>query len=133
MERYKLIPEGGKLPPPEKLPARIRRKNFGSTYIRLHRKKSSVTLVPGNNAFPVHPVLNRSLTPREAARIQSFPDQHIFTGTRRKQCILVGNAVPPLLAANIAKVVKKHLLNEKNISDETDMFVKNFVSSSCNQ
>ena len=49
----------------------------------------------GNNAFPVHPTLDRSLTPREAARIQTFPDTHIFTGARKEQCILVGNAVPP--------------------------------------
>ena len=69
-------------------------------------------MVPGNNAFPVHPTLNRSLTPREAARIQSFPDDHLFEGTRRKQCILVGNAVAPLLAANLALEVKKHLFNK---------------------
>ncbi len=107
-ERYKFIPEGGKLPPPEELPKHIRRKNFGSTYTRLDRSKASVTMVPGNNAFPVHPILNRSLTPREAARIQSFPDDHIFFGSRKMQCILVGNAVAPLLAANIAKSIKDH-------------------------
>ena len=107
--RYALIPEGGKLPPPEQLPEEIRRKNFGNTYERLNQNAPSSTMVPGNNAFPIHPVLNRSLTPREAARIQSFPDEHIFTGTRAKQCQLVGNAVPPLLAANIAKSILKHL------------------------
>ena len=52
VDRYRLIPEGGKLPPPDKLPSRIRRKNFGNTYVRLHRYKKSTTLVPGNNAFP---------------------------------------------------------------------------------
>ena len=109
VSRYKLIPEGQKLPPPEKLPKNIRRSNFGSTYERLDRKKVSKTLVPGNNAFPIHPTLNRSLTPREAARIQTFPDRHVFVGTRRKQCILVGNAVPPLLAAKIAISIKSHL------------------------
>lgn len=107
--RYSLIPEGGKLPPPEKLPEEIRRINFGNTYERLKRDAPSSTMVPGNNAFPIHPVLNRSLTPREAARIQSFPDEHVFTGTRARQCQLVGNAVPPLLAANIAKSILKHL------------------------
>ena len=112
VDRYKLIQEGGRLPPPEQLPKEIRRKNFGSTYIRLHREKPSMTIVPGNNAFPIHPVLNRSLTPREAARIQGFPDKYIFYGTRRMQCILVGNAVPPLLAANLAKEIKKYLLNK---------------------
>jgi len=111
-ERYSLIKEGGKLPPPEELPKHIRRKNFGNTYIRLSRKKPSVTMVPGNNAFPIHPTKNRSLTPREAARIQSFPDDYIFEGTRRMQCILVGNAVAPLLAANLAKEIKKHIKNK---------------------
>lgn len=111
ISRYKLILEGGKLPPPGRLPKDIRRSNFGSTYERLHRKKVSKTLVPGNNAFPIHPTLNRSLTPREGARIQTFPDKHIFEGTRRKQCILVGNAVPPLLAAKIATSIINHFKN----------------------
>ncbi len=112
IERYKLIQEGGKLPSPDNIPKSIRRKNFGSTYQRLHRKKPSVTLVPGNNAFPIHPILNRSLTPREAARIQGFPDNHIFVGSRRMQCILVGNAVAPLLAANIGRHLKKYLSSD---------------------
>jgi len=97
VQRYRLIPEGGMLPHPSLLPEEIRRKNFGSTYKRLHRGTPSLTIVPGNNALPVHPTLDRSLTPREAARLQTFPDGHVFEGDRRKQCILVGNAVPPLL------------------------------------
>ena len=115
IKRYKMIKEGEKLPSPEKLPKEIRRKNFGNTYVRLHRKKPAPTMVPGNNAFPVHPKLNRSLTPREAARIQTFPDNIIFMGNRKEQCILVGNAVPPLLSAKIAKEVKEHISN-KNYS-----------------
>ncbi|MEA3554236.1 MAG: DNA cytosine methyltransferase [Campylobacterota bacterium] len=112
IRRYKLIPEGGKLPPPEELPIEIRRKNFGNTYNRLDRFKCSPTMVPGNNAFPVHPTLNRSLTPREAARIQTFPDNFIFTGDRRRQCISVGNAVPPLLGARLAQSIFEHIENK---------------------
>jgi len=115
LRRYALIPEGGKLPPFEQLPKEIRRKNFGNTYQRLSRVGVSSTLVPGNNAFPVHPVLDRSLTPREAARLQSFPDSHVFAGNRAAQCQLVGNAVPPLLAACIAQSIKEHL--KGNISE----------------
>lgn len=79
--RYRLIPEGGRMPPPQALPPEIRRRNFGNTYKRLHRNRPSLTLVPGNNAFPVHPTLDRSLTPREAARLQGFPDDYVFEGT----------------------------------------------------
>ena len=109
IRRYQLIPEGGKLPKPEDMPQDIRRKNFGTTYVRLHRQKLSPTIVPGNNALPVHPVLNRSLTPREAARLQTFPDKFIFMGDRRSQCIQIGNAVPPLLSAKIAEAVINYL------------------------
>ena len=110
VRRYQLIPEGGKLPKPELLPEDIRRKNFGNTYTRLHRQEVSSTIVPGNNALPVHPVLDRSLTPREAARIQTFPDSYVFCGDRRSQCIQVGNAVPPLMAAKIAECIKQFII-----------------------
>lgn len=108
VERYKLISEGGKLPPPDQLPIELRRKNFGNTYKRLSRHRPALTMVPGNNAFPIHPTLHRSLTPREAARIQTFPDHHIFVGDRRQQCILVGNAVPPRMAHALAESVLEH-------------------------
>jgi DNA (cytosine-5)-methyltransferase 1 len=123
IKRYKLIPEGGKLPKPSDLPIEIRRKNFGNTYTRLHRLKISSTIVPGNNALPVHPILDRSLTPREAARIQTFPDEYIFLGDRRSQCILVGNAVPPLMAANIAQCVELYLRNDKYQGIAPDGFI----------
>jgi DNA (cytosine-5)-methyltransferase 1 len=107
--RYRLIPEGGRMPPPQKLPEEIRRRNFGNTYKRLHRNRPSLTLVPGNNAFPVHPIEDRSLTPREGARLQTFPDEYIFFGTRAEQCKLVGNAVPVLLAQRLGEALHSHL------------------------
>lgn len=116
--RYKLIKEGGMLPPAAELPKEIRRENFGSTYKRLHRKAPSLTIVPGNNALPIHPTQHRSLTPREAARIQTFPDDYIFTGDRRRQCILVGNAVPPLLAKVIAHSIWERILPLKGAMAE---------------
>ena len=86
IRRYKLIPEGGRMPEHD-LPPELYRKNFGNTFKRLDRNKPSLTMVPGHNAFPIHPWLNRSLTVREAARIQMFPDDYIFQGNRQKQCM----------------------------------------------
>ena len=127
IRRYQLIPEGGKLPKPEDLPEDIRRKNFGNTYTRLHRQEVSSTIVPGNNALPVHPVLNRSLTPREGARIQTFPDSYIFSGDRRSQCIQVGNAVPPLMAAKLADCVRHFIEGEtySGIMPDNSLYAKN--------
>lgn len=119
ISRYKLIPEGGRLPPPEELPKEIRRKNFGNTYKRIHREQPSLTMVPGNNAFPIHPTLNRSLTPREAARLQTFPNDVIFKGDRRSQCILVGNAVPVKLGEAVAVKVNNHMKNLETIDEES--------------
>ena len=108
IKRYQLIPEGGRLPEKD-LPPELYRKNFGNTFKRLHRDKPSLTMVPGHNAFPIHPWLDRSLTVREAARIQTFPDDYIFVGPRHMQCMQVGNAVPPMLAKAWGEQIKKEL------------------------
>lgn len=110
IRRYKLIPEGGRMPE-DKLPPELYRKNFGNTFKRLHRNKPSLTMVPGHNAFPIHPWLDRSLTVREAARIQTFPDNYIFCGSRQKQCMQVGNAVPVQLSYAWAMHISKLLDN----------------------
>ena len=83
--------------------------NYSHVYKRLDRKMPSTTMVPGHNAFPIHPTLNRTLTAREAARIQTFPDDHIFFGTRQEQCIQVGNAVPPQMAEPFLKKIGTYI------------------------
>lgn len=71
------------------------------SYRRLEETEAR-TLVAGHRALPVHPWLNRTVSVREAARIQGFPDSYFFCGPRAEQPIQVANAVPPPVARAIA-------------------------------
>lgn len=68
------------------------------SYRRLHPKQVSRTLISGNRAPPAHPYEPRSITVREAARLQGFPDTFVISGTFANQMLHVTNAVPPPLA-----------------------------------
>lgn len=77
-------------------------------YIRFNSKKPSIT-VTGDMRKVFHYSQNRALSPRELARIQTFPDSFLFKGTSISIQQQIGNAVPPKLAEAIAKSVKKSL------------------------
>lgn len=104
IEKLKLIPpEQGKEFLPEEM---IGNQKFKTTWGRLKWDEVSPTIDTrfdaSSNGKNNHPFLNRAITPREAARIQSFDDRFVFYGSKvyvRKQ---IGNAVPPLLAKAIA-------------------------------
>lgn len=82
-------------------------------YGRLDPKQPSRTLTtrfdtpPGG--YVTHPVENRAITVREGARIQSFPDDFVFIGTKTAQYRQVGNAVPVNMSHAVAKSIKKML------------------------
>jgi len=99
---------------PEKYFPNNRKNRHSSAFKRLHENEPSITIDTGNahsNYF--HPLYNRIPTVREAARIQSFPDNFIFKGSRTQQYRQVGNAVPPLLAFELSKSIEKAILSKK--------------------
>ena len=78
-------------------------------YLRLDYQQPSGTVVNVRKSMWIHPVKNRAVSIREAARLQTFPDSFIFTGTKDKQYQQVGNAVPPILAKAIAEELARQL------------------------
>jgi len=88
------------------LPEGMTTSGFSSCYSRLHADRPSTTITvnfvhPSSNRC-IHPQQDRALTPREGARLQSFPDRFTFCGTRAEVVKQIGNAVPPLLGQVIA-------------------------------
>ena len=108
-------PEKGKEYLPENL---LGKQKFNSTWGRLKWDEPSPTIDTrfdaASNGTNNHPFLNRSITPREAARIQSFDDRFIFYGNKVDIRTQIGNAVPPLMAKAIADHIYENLVNNES-------------------
>ena len=87
------------------------------SYRRLERDLAR-TLVAGHRALPVHPWLDRTISVREAARIQGFPDLYVFCGPRSNQPLQVANAVPPPLAEALGKHLLARATAQNAVSNE---------------
>lgn len=116
IDRYRAVPEGGNRfdlarNRPDLLPACWRNKPTGTTDVfgRLWWNRPALTIrteffKPEKGRY-LHPEADRPITHREAARLQTFPDDFIFEGSKIEVARQIGNAVPPILAAAIAREV----------------------------
>jgi DNA (cytosine-5)-methyltransferase 1 len=109
------LPDGGT---PLDLPEQLRPKSgFANTYSKLWWNRPSPTLTRNfstpSSARCIHPIASRPLTTREGARIQSFPDNYLFYGSKADKNLQIGNAVPPLLSIEIKNMVLSYLTNNQ--------------------
>ena len=95
-ERLAKVPEGKSL-----------YDKYSDSWKKCPWNEASCTIKENHGGVNIHPIEPRVITVREMARLQSFPDSFIFKGTKSKQMVQIGNAVPPLLAKAIALAIKK--------------------------
>lgn len=92
------------------MPYKSRANIFKDKYFKLHEDKFCKTITSHMkfdcNMY-IHPNQARGLSPRESARVQSFPDYYFFCGPPSKCYMQIGNAVPPLLSREICKAIEK--------------------------
>ena len=123
LERLAMVPpEQGKECLPEE---HLTRSIYSGTWCRMQKDEVSVTITtrfdtPSSGRF-THPYLDRAITVREAARIQSFPDTFEFAGPKVSQMKQVGNAVPPLLANAIANSILKDMEQSASEGEKANM------------
>jgi DNA (cytosine-5)-methyltransferase 1 len=110
MERLSKVPPGGSL-----------YETFFDAFKRQYKGLPSMTIKENHGGTHIHPYLNRCISAREMARLQTFPDSFFFTGSMKKAMWQIGNAVPPLLGENIGKAVITGLnrIVKKDFSKDT--------------
>jgi len=96
-DRLALVPEGKSL-----------YDNYSDSWKKCPWNEASCTIKENHGGVNIHPIEPRVITVREMARLQSFPDDFIFKGSKAKQMVQIGNAVPPLLAKAIALSIIKN-------------------------
>lgn len=103
MERIAQVPAGGSL-----------YDTFADAFKRQYPGVPSMTVKENHGGTHIHPHLNRVISAREMARLQSFPDSYLFAGTMKKAMWQIGNAVPPRLGEVIGLALRPYLdiLNE---------------------
>ena len=112
------LPDGGT---PRDLPEELRPKSgFANTYCRLWWNRPSTTITRNlstpSSSRCIHPKAPRPLTTREGARIQCFPDDYIFYGSRSDRNLQIGNAVPTFLSYALKESIKEHFLEGRKVS-----------------
>lgn len=135
VERYKVVPEGGnrfdlQSARPDLTPRCWLEKPTGSTDVfgRLWWDRPALTIrteffKPEKGRY-LHPQAHRPITHREAARLQTFPDDFLFTGSKIQVARQIGNAVPPVLAYRVGEVVHSSLTGSVHESDGVFATVK---------
>ncbi len=98
MERLAKVPPGGSL-----------YETYVDAFKRQYPGKPSMTIKENHGGTHIHPYLNRVISAREMARLQSFPDTFIFEGSMKKAMWQIGNAVPPRLAECIGYALIPYL------------------------
>jgi DNA (cytosine-5)-methyltransferase 1 len=129
LKRIQAIKEGqGRDSLPEELQLECQKKNNGhrhlDTYGRMAWDQPSPTITARFDSFSRgrfgHPVMDRTITLREGARLQTFPDDFVFVGSKVEVARQIGNAVPPVLAKRIAEKVQQCLRSVDNNAENDD-------------
>lgn len=132
IERFSYVPQGGgwqDIPFDMRLPCHqvvnVKSGGWPDVYGRLRWDGQCPTITGGFDSFTRgrygHPLRNMPLTPREAARLQGFPDTFTFTGTRHHVRHQIGNAVPVPMARTIGAAITRALTGEAPKAEVPDM------------